>query len=625
MPHRNSSLIAASLLLIGLLFWPRPVTVTATPIVAAASPASPIFTNTVYLPAIVVDRRAPWVPKTPPIATRWFPLVSTVNALPEYPRPQLRRDQWLNLNGAWEFASGAAYDGPPFGQVLPETILVPFPIESALSGIMRREPTMWYRRTFYVPGSWDDQRVLLNFGAVDWEATVFVNGRELGGHRGGYDSFSFDITDALRTGSNELIVHVFDPTDANNIPMGKQRNVPRVIWYTSVSGIWQTVWLEPAPRAHITGLIMTPDVDRGVLRVTVQGEGITTETAAITVSIGTQAIVTAAGPIGSPIELAIPSPHLWSPDDPFLYDVQASLPGGAAIDRVDSYFGMRQINLEYVGRWRRITLNHQFTFQLGVLDQGYWPDGLYTAPTDEALRFDLETAKALGYNLVRKHVKVEPARWYYWADRLGLIVWQDMPSLREPLEPDAIAQQQFELELRELVAEHINSPSIIMWTIFNEGWGQHQTQPLTALVKALDPSRLVNNASGWWDAHVGDVVDWHNYTRPIAPLQPVTRAAVAGEFGGLGYVVSGHRWGSKTYSPIFYDDLAKLTTHYEILTQLLRDMLVEGLSGAVYTQISDVENEYNGWLTYDREVLKLPADVVRERNAFVYTGVPEQQ
>jgi hypothetical protein len=391
-----------------------------------------------------------------------------------------------------------------------------------------------------------------------------------------------------------------------------------------VSGIWQTVWLEPVPRAHITGLIMTPDVDHSVLRVIVQGDGLSTETAAITVSIGSQAIAAATGPIGVPIELVIPSPHLWSPDDPFLYDLQASLVSSAAPDRVDSYFGMRQIAMEKVGRWLRITLNHQFKFQLGVLDQGYWPDGLYTAPTDEALRFDLETAKSLGYNLIRKHVKVEPARWYYWADRLGLIVWQDMPSLREPVEPDYIARQQFELELREMIAEHINSPSIIMWTIFNEGWGQHQTEALTALVKSLDPSRLVDSASGWWDASVGDVLDGHNYTRPIVRLDPVRRVAVAGEFGGLGYIIGDHRWGDKAYSPVFCSDLTKLSIRYEILTQLLRDMLVEGLSGAVYTQITDVENEYNGWLTYDRAVLKVSADFIRAKNAYVYTGIPEQ-
>ncbi len=541
-----------------------------------------------------------------------MPLVSPVNALPEYPRPQLKRDRWLNLNGAWEFASGSAYDGPPFGQTLTETILVPFPVESALSGIMRSEPTMWYRRTFYVPGDWAGQRVLLNFGAVDWEATVFVNGHEIGGHRGGYDNFSFDITDALNDGRNELIVHVFDPTDSDNIPMGKQRNVPRVIWYTSVSGIWQTVWLEPVPRAHIAGLVMTPDIDHGVLRVTVQGEATSNETVELVALSNAQTIGTAAGSIGQSIELAIPSQHLWSPDDPFLYDLQVNLRrDNDVIDHVESYFGMRQVAVEWVGPRRRITLNHQFQFEIGVLDQGYWPDGLYTAPTDEALRFDLETAKSLGYNLIRKHVKIEPARWYYWTDRLGLLVWQDMPSLREPVEPAPIAQQQFQLELREMIAEHINSPSIIMWIIFNEGWGQHQTEALTALVKSLDPSRLVDSASGWWDARVGDISDGHSYTAPMADLPPALRAVVAGEFGGLGFVIGGHRWGDKAYSPVFPSTLDKLYARYDHLMQVLRDMRLNGLSGAVYTQLTDVENEYNGWLTYDREVLKLDAAQIR--------------
>ncbi len=360
------------------------------------------------------------------------------------------RSRWLNLNGEWQFANAVEGETPPAGRNLGEAILVPFPVESALSGIMRHQDRMWYRRTFTIPAEWAGERVLLNFGAVDWEATVYVNGQTAGSHRGGYDAFSLDITDQLNGGLNELIVNVYDPTNAANPPLGKQRLNAKGIWYTPASGIWQTVWLEPVPAAFITRLQLTPDLDGQAVQLLVSGEGISAHTIEASVWRAGTLVARATGSVSSPITLFIPAPRPWSPDDPFLYDVQVDLKlGSTVVDHVSSYFGMRKISLGQIGDTLRLMLNNQFVFQIGVLNQGYWPDGIYTAPTDEALRFDLEQAKALGYNLVRLHMKIEPARWYYWADRLGLMVWQDMPAMRDNYAPSVEDRAQFEIELKE--------------------------------------------------------------------------------------------------------------------------------------------------------------------------------
>jgi beta-galactosidase/beta-glucuronidase len=576
--------------------------------------ASATLTYTIFLP--IVKYASNWLPKTPPLSTRWTGQVTVDNALPEYPRPQLVRADWQNLNGPWEFASGSAYAAPPFNTHLPETILVPFPMESALSGIMRHEESMWYRRTFYVPSTWSGRHILLNFDAVDWEATVYVNGRYVGTHRGGYDAFSFNVTGWLVDGPNELIVRVFDPTDNGSAPIGKQHIQPRVIWYTSVSGIWQTVWLEPVPEAHITQLRLTPDIDRQQLQVVVYDAGATTETVEVIASAGGTPIGTATGALGSELSVPIPNPHLWSPDDPFLYDLQIRLENGSAIgDQVTSYFGMRKVEVVQTGSFYRIHLNGRFVPEAGILDQGYWPDGLYTAPTDEALRFDVEQAKALGFNLIRKHVKVEPARWYYWTDKLGMLVWQDMPSLRDGLKPDEAAKAQFELELREMIAEHYNAPSIVMWILFNEYWGQHDLLRLTPLAKSLDPSRLLNAASGSNNLGIGDILDAHNYVQAAAPKAYKGPAAVAGEYGGLGLVVEGHRWGTRMYAPEWEADVPALSGRFYALALRVADRVkYGGLSGSVYTQIVDVENELNGLLTYDRAVLKPDTYLIRLGN-----------
>ena len=547
---------------------------------------------------------ADWKPAAGPLMTRWAKDVSPEKALPEYPRPQMVRKDWLNLNGLWDIKLA---DAKQF------KILVPYPIESALSGVMKHADRMTYRRSFALPQGWSGRHVLLHFGAVDWEAKVSVNGKELGVHRGGYDEFSFDITDALKTtGKQEIAVEVFDPTDAGSQPRGKQVLRPSGIMYTPTSGIWQTVWIEPVAESHIRSLLLMPDVDAGCLRLTVGGKG-TVE--AVATDDGQQ-VATVSGDAGMELKLNIRDPKLWSPDSPHLYDLRVTLKsGGETVDEVASYFGMRKIALgKGTNGITRLMLNGKSVFQVGPLDQGFWPDGIYTAPTDEALRWDIATMKKLGFNCARKHVKVEPDRWYYWCDKLGLLVWQDMPAGDNRT---AEAKKQFEVELRRLIEGRRDHPAIIMWVVFNEGWGQHDTERLTKWVKKMDPSRLVNNASGWSDAKCGDVIDMHNYPGPGSPKAEEHRAAVLGEFGGLGLSVDGHAWSKQSWGYKGTQSREDLTRNYEKLLAkawLLNDQA--GLCACIYTQLTDVETECNGLLTYDREVHK----VFPERAAAVDSG-----
>jgi len=536
------------------------------------------------------------------------------------------RGPWLNLNGLWQFQFGKRDETPPIGVTLKDEILVPFPVESSLSGVMQTGDLLWYRRLFKIPNEWDGQRVLLHFGAVDWESDIWVNGQHLKTHRGGYDSFSVDITSALqREDPQELLVRAFDPTDVGSQPRGKQVNEPKGIWYTSSSGIWQTVWMEPVPETHIERLWIRPDVDSSRVDVTVfctsedpLAEGLLTE---VTVLDAGREVGRGIGPSGTVVKTKISKPRLWSPGDPFLYDLQIHLKREDQIlDSVRSYVGMRKIETAKDNKGvRRIMLNGEFLFQIGLLDQGFWPDGLYTAPTDQALRYDIEVTKSLGFNMARKHVKIEPERWYYWCDRLGLLVWQDMPNGNNAT-PKAKAQ--FERELKALIQRRGNHPSIIMWVVFNEGWGQYDTERITSWVKSMDPDRLVNNASGWTDMKAGDVVDWHRYPGPSSPEPEDRRAAVLGEFGGLGLGIDGHTWTAETWGYQGTADRKELTDRYCKLIRRLH-MLTEspGLSAAVYTQTTDVESECNGLMTYDRAIIKVHADTIAAANKGELPGI----
>ncbi|MGW0581844.1 AbfB domain-containing protein [Streptomyces sp. NPDC002920] len=573
--------------------------------------------------------RAAWTPKTPPLSTPWTDRVSVDHPLPDYPRPQLTRPDWANLNGIWDFAVTARDAGRP--AVFGERIRVPFAPESALSGIQRKitaDDRLWYRRTFTVPADWSGQRVQLNFGASDWETTVWVNGRRAGAaHRGGYDSFSYDITPLLnRGGTHTIVVSAYDPTEGGGQAIGKQRvqdvtaHPGHSIVYTASSGIWQTVWLEPTPATHITRLDMVPGLSDSTLRVTVRGTG--AARVKVTVSSGGTRVGSATGTLGAEIAVPVPNARLWTPDDPFLYDVTAELTGVRGADRVGGYAGMRSIAVQDVDGVRRPVLNGRFVFQTGTLDQGFWPDGIYTAPTDDALRFDLQKHKDLGFNMVRKHIKVEPQRWFYWADRLGLLVWQDMPSMDSGKSPDDAARTQWENEYRAIVDQHRSSPALIQWVDQNEGWGQYDQARLADMVKAYDPSRLVDNMSGVnccgaQDGGNGDVVDNHNYVGPGNTPTESVRASVLGEFGGLGLRVSGHEWypgGGFSYedqpTPAALDD--RLVGLLDGIRE--NSMPAGGLSASVYTQITDVENEANGLLTYDRRVVKVDEARVRAAN-----------
>ena len=572
-----------------------------------------------------------WEPKTPPISTPWTADVSPANALPEYPRPQMTRKRWQNLNGLWQFAAAEEGEAAPIGRDLAEQILVPYPVESALSGIMRSEQRMFYRRTFSVPRSWkagDGQRLVMHFGAVDYDAKVWVNGEQVATHRGGYDGFDVDVTDALRpTGPQEVIVWAEDLTDATFQPIGKQRRVgDRGIFYQGSSGIWRTVWVEPVPEAHIAELDMTPDLDASTLRLTAHTAGATTQVVEATAYDGHRMVGRVVGPADEELVLPVRNAKLWSPESPHLYDLRVRLlDRHRPVDTVGSYFGMREISIRDGADGKpRMALNGKILFQMSTLDQGFWPDGLNTAPTDEALRFDLEQHKVLGFNTVRKHIKVEPDRWYYWADRLGLLVWQDMPATKTERIPAGPWRGQFEAEMHEMVDEHDSWTSVIGWVPFNEGWGEWNREATGRIandVKTQDPSRLVNAHSGvnccnsLGDSGQGDVIDYHQYVGPASPMPDDRRVAIDGEHGGFGLEVEDHMWFGSGGAYEMTDSKEELTRRYVENQEDLLDAADScALSAGIYTQITDVEHEVNGFFTYDRQVEKMDFGQVRAIN-----------
>lgn len=591
-----------------------------------------------------------WPPTKAPLMTKWAKDVSQSSGKvhPEYPRPQLVREHWQNLNGLWEYAIRPKDEAQP--TQWDGKILVPFPVESALSGVMKLvgpENRLWYRRTFSLPQqdgktspAWTGKRIVLHFGAVDWQTTVWVNGKDVTTHTGGYDPFSCDITDALKADApNEIVVSVFDPSDAGYQPRGKQVRKPHGIWYTPTTGIWQTVWLEPVPRTYIESLSITPNVDTRT--VSVYANTLETRTnIRVTVSLNGKSVGSASGIDQRPVVVSIPEPELWSPDKPVLYDVDVRAemsPDSQPLDVVKSYFGMRKISLgKDEHGFQRLMLNNKPLFQYGPLDQGFWPDGLYTAPTDEAMKYDLEMTKKLGFNMVRKHVKVEPARWYHHCDKLGLLVWQDLPSGDKEAKWDPFGKfdnteitrseessSNLKREWQAIMTSLRNFPCIVMWVPFNEGWGQANTVDVTNFTKRLDPSRLVNCASGGNDFPVGDIYDIHRYPGPFLPRLWPDRATVLGEFGGLGLPLEGHTWQAKDNwgyrSFANRDDLMKA---YVGQLAALRPMIGKGLAAAIYTQTTDVEVEVNGLMTYDRSLVKMDADKITAAAKKLYLPPP---
>ena len=581
-----------------------------------------------------------WSPVPGKIQTRWAGDVDPDCPLPEYPPPQMTRDQWLNLNGLWEYAILPIDDNRP--HQYQGHILVPFAVESALSGVseaLQPDQNLWYRRSFFIPDEWKNHRVRLHFGAVDWQAKVWCNGKYVGEHQGGYDTFTFELTTCLRYGAeNELVVCVYDPTSEGRQERGKQTLQPGFVFYTAVSGIWQTVWLEPLPQTFITEIKLTPHIEPTALNVQVfLSEDVEDFQVEIQVEEGSILAQTIGQP-GEKITLAVPDAHLWSPEKPTLYDLKINLlKSNKVIDTVGSYCGFREIDLKKDTEGiPRIFLNGKQIFQYGPLDQGYWPDGLYTAPTDEALRYDIEFCKSLGMNMIRKHIKVEPARWYYHCDRLGMLVWQDMPcggkvphtlvlgmgfllnlKIRDDRRyhwfgrEDKQVRENFKHELNAMIDNLHNHPSIVVWVPFNESWGQFDAKEIGDWVKAYDPSRLVDVASGWFDQGNGDIYSIHKYVGPAMPKVEKERAVALSEFGGIGLKVEGHLWQEeKLFAYRMVKSKEELTNWYLKLIDKLIQLKEKGLVAAIYTEICDVEYEINGYLTYDREVMKMDSGLI---------------
>lgn len=592
---------------------------------------------------LVAAAQESWKPAGTKIKTDWSEKIVVTNPHAEYPRPQMVRNNWTNLNGFWNYAlqdrqkdeKPTAFDGK---------ILVPFAIESSLSGVGKtvgKDNLLWYERNFTLPSTFKGKKVLLHFGAVDWQCEVFVNDVSVGTHQGGYDPFSFDISKALaKKGNQRILVRVWDPTDDGPQPRGKQVKVPEGIWYTPVTGIWQTVWVEAVPETYITGTRQTPDIDAKQVKV---------ETSVANARAGDQVLVTAYDGqtklaeqltnAGGAVTLNIENPRLWSPENPVLYDLKISLlRNGKPVDAVSSYFAMRKISMEKDSKGiQRMLLNNEFVFQYGPLDQGWWPDGLYTAPTDEALKFDIVKTKEMGFNMIRKHVKVEPARWYYHCDQVGMLVWQDMPSgdmgnsweMRPGIYGKATDKNRtpeseaiFKTEWKEIMQDFYNFPSIVVWVPFNEAWGQFKTAEIVNWTMKEDPSRLVNTASGGNFEPVGHIIDLHNYPEPLMPepsLFGADRILVLGEFGGLGLPVEGHTWQDKNnWGYQSFKNKEDLYKRYAEFISVIPHYIEKGLSAAVYTQTTDVEIETNGLMTYDRKIMKFSPEALKKLHQQLY-------
>ena len=579
-----------------------------------------------------------WAPAGDHIRTRWAEQVDPSNPLPEYPRPQLERAAWQSLNGLWDYAIGPKEGDQPAAE---GKILVPFAVESALSGVGRHitaDDALWYSTTFSVPKKWKGQEIWLNFQAVDWSAEVWLNGQRVGSHTGGYTAFSFDITPYMVKGKQELVVKVLDATDNDEQPRGKQVSQPEGIWYTAVSGIWQSVWIEPTPtQARIVNYSAVSSEGASALTVTpVVDNAKEGDRVDVRLMADGKILLEEVVPVGTPAVFRPENPHRWSPEDPYLYDLVFRLENaeGKALDEVKGYAALREVTevLDEAGH-KRLGLNGKPCFQFGPLDQGWWPDGLYTAPTDEALRYDIEQTKAFGFNMIRKHIKVEPARWYYWCDKLGILVWQDMPcptdsrhgrweqrdwaSDEHNSRLTESAKANYYKEWAEIIAQQQVFPCIVVWVPFNEAWAQFDTQKVVDFTRAQDSSRLVNAASGGnFYKGAGDILDSHHYPDPhMMFTSGGAQIDVLGEYGGIGWPVEGHLWQpDRNWGYVQYKSGEEVLAQYREYALQLKKTVAEGVSAAVYTQTTDVEGEVNGLMTYDRAITKMPADELYKIN-----------
>jgi beta-galactosidase/beta-glucuronidase len=587
---------------------------------------------TLLLCSLALGIFAQWKPAGDKIKTQWAEKIDVNKVLPEYPRPIMERSDWSNLNGLWEYAI------LPVGSTEPTNydgkILVPFAVESSLSGVQKElgsKNELWYKRTFNIPSNWKGKSILLHFGAVDWKTEVFINDVKVGTHVGGYAPFNFDITPFLTSGTQKVIVKVWDPTTDGYQPVGKQHKNPHGIWYTPVSGIWQTVWLEPVNKQHITSIKTIPNIDTKKLSFDVNISN-TNASSIIEVKVkdSGKIIASAKAAAGQTLEIPVSSPKLWSPESPFLYDVEITLSqNGKVQDKINSYAAMRKISSKRDKNGIvRLQLNNKDYFQFGPLDQGWWPDGLYTAPTDEALLYDIKKTKDFGFNMIRKHVKVEPARWYTHCDRIGILVWQDMPNGDKSPQwqnknyfngsefiRSGESEANFRKEWKDIMDYLISYPSIVTWVPFNEAWGQFKTDEISQWTKNHDPSRLVNPASGGNHYRTGDMLDLHNYPGPDMYLYDAERATVLGEYGGIGLPLTGHLWQpDKNWGYIQFKNSTEVTDEYVKYAEELKKMIKSGFSAAVYTQTTDVEGEVNGLISYDRKVIKLDEARVKKVN-----------
>lgn len=602
----------------------------------------PIFATLFLLLSCAENETITWKPAGDKIMTEWGENIDPNNVLPEYPRPQLVRGEWINLNGLWDYAIKPANEEMP--EIFDGKILVPFAVESALSGVGKSvgvDDALWYSREFKLPKEWKNSRIRLNFGAVDWKAEVYVDDKFVGEHKGGYAPFAFDITDSLsKKKTHKLVVKVTDGTDSAFQPRGKQVANPNGIWYTAVTGIWQTVWMEPVNEVVVESYSAKADIEKSILNVRAIARGAKVGDDCLIELIENGEVISSAN--GADVILNVEKPKLWSPDSPYLYDLRITIyRNGEILDQVMGYAAMREISVVVDKKgYKRMALNGEPLFQYGTLDQGWWPDGLYTAPTDEALKFDIEKTKEFGFNMIRKHVKVEPARWYWHCDHIGMLVWQDMPNIHDnslgkwgrrhydegidtPVPNEW--KDNYCQEWKEIIQTNEVFPSIVMWVPFNEAWGQFNTEEIVQYTKFLDDSRLVNYASGGNFVRCsGDVLDLHNYPNPAMYLFDKDYVNVMGEYGGIGFPVEGHLWQTdKNWGYIQYKNADEVADTYEEYANELIGFVKKGFSGAIYTQTTDVEGEVNGLMTYDRKVIKLDVDRIKAINSKVIASMTE--